>query len=83
MPWRDNQTYALNEMKQALCSATDCVLYIPDFNKPFKIAVDASDIAVAGCLSQQGDDDVEFPLSFFSLKLNGIQKTWAAIHKEA
>ena len=38
---------------------------------------------MAGCLSQQGDDDVEFPLSFFSLKLNGIQKTWAAVHKEA
>jgi len=44
--------------------------------------VDANEDTVAGYLSQY-DEDVECPLAFFSLKLNGTQKMWAAVHKEA
>ena len=44
--------------------------------------MDASNYTVAGYLSQY-DENTECPLAFFSLKLNGTQKTWAAVHKEA
>jgi len=42
----------LNQLKQALCDATDSMLYAPDFDKPFNIRVDASDNAVAVYLCQ-------------------------------
>jgi len=62
--------------------ATDQRLAVVDFNKPFHVWVDASNYTVAGYLSQY-DENTECPLAFFSLKLNGTQKTWAAVHKEA
>jgi hypothetical protein len=47
------------------------------------VTVDASDYAVAGYLSQVEGDGLEHPLSFYSIKLNGAQKAWATVHKEA
>ena len=70
-------------MKQALCEATDRRLYAADFSKPYNIRIDACDHAVAGYLCQYNDEGVECPLAFYSLKLNGSQKSWAAVHKEA
>jgi len=61
-------------MKQALCEPTDRRLAVVIFDKPFHIWVDASDDTVAGYLSQY-DENTECPLVFFSLKLNGTQKT--------
>jgi len=82
IPWSDVHTSTINQLKQALCEATDRYLAVVDFDKPFHIWVDASDDSVAGYLSQY-DENTECPLVFFSLKLNGTQKTWAAVHKEA
>jgi len=81
VPWSAIHTSALNQLKQALCQATDRRSSVANFDKPFHIWVDANDDTVAGYLSQY-DEDVECPLAFFSLKLNGTQKTWAAVHKE-
>ena len=74
---------ALNQLKQALSGATNRRLYVADLNKPYNIKVDASDKTVAGYLSQTGNDNVEYPLAFFSAKLSGNQKSWATVHKEA
>ena len=65
IPWDECHTAALNQLKQALCDATDCMLYATDFDKPFNIRVDASDNAVAGYLSQTKGDGIEYPLAFF------------------
>jgi len=72
-----------NQLKQALCDATNSRLYVSDINKPFSVKVDACDKAVAGYLSQTDDNEKEYPLAFFSIKLNGTQKAWATVHKEA
>ena len=45
--------------------------------------VDASDTIVAVYLSQFSEYNIEHPLAFFSVKLNGSQKAWAVVHKEA
>ena len=82
VPWSDIHASALNQLKQAFCQATDRRFSVASFDKPFHIWVDANDDTVAGYLSQY-DEDVDCPLAFFSLKLNGTQKTWAAVHKEA
>ena len=81
--WNVEHTRALNCLKQELCEATDRKLHVANFSKPFHIHVDASDAIVAGYLSQFGDDNCEHPLAFFSVKLNGSQKAWAVVHKEA
>jgi len=57
-------------------SATDCIYLILKFKHPFKIAFDSSDIAVAGFLSQQGDEDVGFPLLFSALNLMAPKRLW-------
>jgi len=83
VPWKDEHTTALNHLKHALCEATNRKLYAADFSKPFCVHVDASDFTVAGYLSQCSEDNVEYPLAFFSVKLNASQKAWAIVHKEA
>ena len=83
LPWTDVHTSALNGLKQALCDATEQRLSVADFNKPFHVRVDANDSTVAGYLSQINDQNVKCPLAFFSIKLNGTQKLWATVHKEA
>ena len=82
VPWTDVHTSALEQLKRALCSVAEKRLSVADFDKPFHVWVDANDDNVAGYLSQF-EDETEYPLAFFSLKLNGTQKTWATIHKEA
>ena len=61
----------------------DCTQDPPQLQdyKPFHVRVDANDSTVAG--SQINDQNVECPLAFFSVKLNGTQKVWATVHKEA
>ena len=54
----------------------------PDFNKPFKIAVDASDLGIGAVLLQEDDSGVERPVSYFSKKLNRHQKNYSTIEKE-
>jgi len=83
VPWEEVHSSALNQLKQALSEATNRRLYVADLNKPYNIKVDASDKTVAGYLSQTWDDNVEYPLAFFSAKLSGNQKPWATVHKEA
>jgi len=81
LPWTEEHTVALDQLKHALCKAT--TLYIADFQRPFNVTVDASDYAVAGYLSQIDGEGIERPLAFFSAKLTGTQKAWATVHKEA
>ena len=56
---------------------------IIDMDKPFHLLVDASDHTMSGALTQIGDDGIEYPVAFCSLKLNKIQRNWATVEKEA
>jgi len=53
------------------------VLTAPDFKSPFKLTVDASDVA-AGAVLLQEDDEV----CYFSKKFNKSQKNYSTIEKE-
>ena len=48
--WDDSTHRAFNELKDRLCNAP--LLQFPNFNEPFIITTDASNIAIAGILSQ-------------------------------
>ncbi|PFX21819.1 Transposon Ty3-I Gag-Pol polyprotein [Stylophora pistillata] len=54
----------------------------PDFSWPFKLAVDASDVAAGAVLLQEDDEGVEHPVCYFSKKFNKNQKNYSTIGKE-
>ena len=58
------------------------VLTSLDFKSPFKLAVDASDVATCAVLLQEDDEGVEHPVCYFSKKFNKSQKTYSTIEKE-
>ena len=72
---------AFENLKALLVSAP--VLAAPDFNKPFKLAVDASDAGVGAALLQDDSSGVEHPVCYFSRKFDIHQKHYSTIEKEA
>ena len=79
--WTEGCQKAFSQTKSVLMSAP--VLAAPDFDKPFKLAVDASDSGVGGVLLQDGSDGVEHPVCYFSKKFKPYQKWYSTIEKEA
>ena len=45
------------------------VLCAPNFQKPFKLAVDAIDVGVGAVLLQKDINGVEYPVCYFSKKV--------------
>ena len=58
------------------------VLCAPDFDKEFKLAVDASDVGAGSILLQEGDDKIDHPVADFFKKFNRHQKNYSTIVKE-
>lgn len=57
------------------------VLSAPDFTCPFKLAVDASDVAAGGVLLQEDQDGIDHPVCYFSRKFNKHQKNYSTIER--
>ena len=58
------------------------VLRAPDFGSPFKLAVDASDVAAGAVLLQDDDEGVEHPVCYFSKKFTKSQQNYSTVEKE-
>ena len=58
------------------------MLAAPDFQKPFKLAVDASDVGAGGVLLQEDESGVDHPVCYFSKKFSKCQKNYSTIEKE-
>ena len=76
--WSDDCQKAFNDLKDKLLS--EPLLKFPDFEKTFKLEVDASNHAVGGILSQRGPDDQVHPVAYFSRHYRtrrkiGLQRT--------
>jgi RNase H-like domain found in reverse transcriptase/Reverse transcriptase (RNA-dependent DNA polymerase) len=65
--WTKEAGEAFRKAKDVLVSAP--VLVNPNYNKPFVIHADASDIGVGGVLSQEQAEEGEKPCAYFSAKL--------------
>ena len=57
------------------------VLSAPNFDHPFKLAVDASDVAVGAVLLQADSDGIDHPVCYFSRKLDKSQRNYSTIEK--
>lgn len=79
--WSPTHEDAFQKLKDAICQAPIC--YSPNFRAPFIIYTDASAFAVAACLSQLNEYNIEQPIAFASKKLTKSQESYATIEKEA
>ena len=59
------------------------MLVIPQFDKPFILMVDASDIGVGAVLVQEDHHSLEHPIAYFSQKFNKSQRNYCTSENEA
>lgn len=78
--WTERHSAAVQELKDALCEAI--VLYMPDFEKPFVVYTDASDVGLAASLYQEDDKGIERPIVFISRKLKDTETRYGASNLE-
>jgi len=78
--WSGNCENGFNKIKAILIS--EPVLIAPDFQKQFKLTIDASDVGCGGVLMQKGDDGIDHPISYFSKKFDKHQRNYSTIEKE-
>ena len=78
--WTEDCQKSFDCLKAMLKSAP--VLSAPDFNLPFKLAIDASDVAAGAVLLQEDKDGIDHPVCYFSKKFNKSQKNYSTVEKE-
>uniref|UniRef100_A0A8C5DBJ5 Gypsy retrotransposon integrase-like protein 1 n=1 Tax=Gouania willdenowi TaxID=441366 RepID=A0A8C5DBJ5_GOUWI len=79
--WSPACQAAFESAKALLCSAP--VLTAPDFERPFKLEVDASDRGAGAVLLQEDACGIDHPIGYFSKKYNRHQVGYSTIEKEA
>ncbi len=78
--WSPACKNAFQKLKAILSNSP--VLEAPDITSPFKLAVDASDVAAGAVLLQEGKDGVDHPVCYYSRKFNKSQQNYSTIEKE-
>ena len=78
--WSAACQHSFDCCKALLCSTP--VLAAPNFKKPFKLEVDASDHGAGAVLLQEDDAGIDHPICYFSKKFNGAQCNYSTIEKE-
>ena len=79
--WSDSCQKAFETIKSLLVSAP--VFATPDFDKPFMLTVDASDVGAGAVLLQEDSNGVDHPIGYFSHKFNPAQRNYSTSEKEA
>jgi hypothetical protein len=78
--WTDEAEKAFLDLKSRLASKP--ILRPPDFELPFSMAVDSSNVAVGAYLFQTVNG-IEHPICYYSKRLNVHQQHYATVEKEA
>ena len=78
--WSPECEIAFQKLKAILESSP--VLAAPNFSKPFKLVVDASEVASGSALLQEDEVGVDHPVCYFSKKFNKSQLNYSTIEKE-
>ena len=77
--WGNAEQSAFDRLKMALCDKP--VLRMPQFDKPFVIQVDASDMAIGAALLQEFNGTLH-PVSYASKKLLPRERNFSTIERE-
>ena len=78
--WGKEQEEAFRKLKDVLSNPP--VMAHPDFNKPFIIDVDASDVGIGAVLSQLYDDSKERVVAYQSYKFKPAERKWSTTERE-
>ena len=78
--WTEQCQFAFEQLKAMLQHAP--ILSASNFTRPFKLAVDASDVAAGAVLLQEDQAGIEHPVCYFSRKFNASQKNYSTFEKE-
>uniref|UniRef100_K7EXE6 Gypsy retrotransposon integrase-like protein 1 n=1 Tax=Pelodiscus sinensis TaxID=13735 RepID=K7EXE6_PELSI len=73
---------AKGEMQRQIQEEVESMLASPDFNKPFWLCTDASNIGLGAVLMQDGAGDRRHPVAYLSKKLSPAEQNYATIEKE-
>ncbi len=79
--WTSVCQEAFEAAKSLLVSAP--VLAAPQFDRPFSLCVDSSNVGAGAVLLQAGDAGIHRPVSYFSKKFSSYQLNYSVIEKEA
>ena len=79
--WSVSCQKAFKTIKSLLVLAP--VLATPNFDKPFILTVDASDVGIGAVLLQEDCNGVDHPIGYFSLMFNPAQWNNSTSEKEA
>ena len=77
--WGEGCEGAFRKLKGLIVTAP--VLHFPDFSIPFHLTTDASDVGVAGVLSQQVEG-LDCPVGYFSSCLSRAQRNYSVTERE-
>ena len=78
--WTDDCQLAFDRVKLLLQKSP--VLKSPDYEKPFKLIIDSSDVGTGSVLAQEASDGLDHPVSYFSKKFLKYQKNYSVVEKE-
>ena len=78
--WSDDCEQAFLDIKSRLTSRP--ILRLPNYDLPFLMAVDSSDVAIGARLFQDVDG-VEHPICYLSKNLNKHQRNYSTVEKKA
>ena len=78
--WTPKCQSAFQRVKALLLAAP--VLVAPEFERQFKLYVDASDQGAGAVLKQEDEHGVDHCIGYFSKKFNEHQKRYSTIEKE-
>jgi len=78
--WDESCDKSLEDLKTAITNAP--ILIAPDWSKPFRGHVDASQTAIGGTLTQQDENGMDRVISFYSKKLSPAEMNYTANDRE-
>ena len=76
--WTEDAEEAMRVLIRKITSYPVLRFPIHDLNHPYTLTTDASRIAVAGALGQVQGENNEYPISFFSKRLDETQGCWGS-----
>ena len=79
--WTEECKESFQKLKQALTTAP--ILRPPDWNNPFYVHIDASNLAICCILAQPYEGNMDLLVSNASRQLNSIKKNYTITKREA